>query len=462
MATTAYKGIVWKAKVEGLQKAGPQFQKAAGGAKKLEKNLGGVGAAFKKLESGFAGIRQAGGIFKSLAADLTKGAAVAIGLSAAVLKLGSSLAAAYGQSQDVRQGFENLAKSAGLDAAQALAVMQKETRGTVDSMFLMQQANNAMLLGLPVSIEFFQKLSKASFVLSKAVGKDATLGFESLVTGIGRASIQRLDDLGIIVDSMKANDDYAASIGKSTAELTVQERKLAFTAAALKAVDVRLEAVGELEETATDSLKRFNVGWIEFKRNIGKAIVESGALDEALGSLKGLFNDFTAAIAANPDLIPSIFRTATTTVVTFAKTLPGLISLVGSLVEHSKTLLTVWLTIKGAMAGAKLGALIPIPGAQVAGAVLGAGAGFAAARQITGKLDEAEKSIRAGGGGNVTVNNNISPVFSINLDEVDGALDSLKKTVKDETQKPLDKLGNDFYRTRQDIMLQGRYRSGSV
>jgi len=460
--TTAYKGIVWKAKVEGMGKSASQFDKAAKGAKNLDKSLGGIGGKFKKLETGFQKIGQAGGIMKSLAADLAKSGAIIIGVSAGILKLGSSLAGLYGQSQDVSAGFNNLAKSAGLDAAAALAVMQKETRGTVDSMFLMQQANNAMLLGLPVSIEFMAKLSKGAFLLSKAVGKDAAYGFESLVTGIGRQSRMMLDNLGIIVNADRAYKDYAATLGKSVDALSEQERKLAFTNASMKAIETRLAAVGELESTATDKLAKFNVGWIAFKRNIGKAIVESGALDEALGSLNSLFADFKAAIEKNPDLIPSIFRTATTVVATFAKQLPGLIGLIGTLVEHSKTLLTTWLTIKGAMAGAKLGSLIPIPGATVFGGLAGGGLAFAGARALTGKMDAAEAQIRASGQTNVTVNNQISPVFSINVDEVDGALASLAQTVKDETKKPLATLGNDFYRTRQDIRLADRYRSGSV
>ena len=51
---------------------------------------------------------------------------------------------------------------------------------------------------------------------------------------MGRQSIMMLDNLGIIVDTQKAYDDYAKSIGKASSELTDQEKKIAFNSAALE------------------------------------------------------------------------------------------------------------------------------------------------------------------------------------------------------------------------------------
>ena len=113
-----------------------------------------------------------------------------------------------GQFEKVERGFNNLAKSSGF-SSQALEKLTKATDGTMSSVQLMSQANNAMLLGIVDSEEQMAELFDISQRLASSLGKDTTFGIESMVTGLGRQSKLMLDNLGIMVDTNKAYKDYA-------------------------------------------------------------------------------------------------------------------------------------------------------------------------------------------------------------------------------------------------------------
>ena len=97
----------------------------------------------------------------------------------------------------LEQSFRQLQESAGRDAVAALEELQKATLNTVSDIELMEQANKAAVLGLP--IERLGDLAAAATKLGRAVGRDAAESFEDLVTGVGRGSALILDNLGIII-----------------------------------------------------------------------------------------------------------------------------------------------------------------------------------------------------------------------------------------------------------------------
>ena len=133
----------------------------------------------------------------------------------------------FGRFEAVSTGFENLASSSGF-SANALDKFTKATDGTVSSIELMQQANNAMLLGIAENEDQMANMFDVAQRLASALGQDTRFGVESLVTGLGRQSKMMLDNLGIMIDVDVANKNFADSINKTVKELTDQERKQAF------------------------------------------------------------------------------------------------------------------------------------------------------------------------------------------------------------------------------------------
>ena len=112
---------------------------------------------------------------------------------------------------DLTRGFDNLRISAGL-SSDTLQKLEEATNNTVDRMELMRQANNAMLLGVARSSDELAEMFDSAQRLARALGKDATFGIESFVTGLGRQSRLMLDNIGIVVRVDDAYEKYKTSI----------------------------------------------------------------------------------------------------------------------------------------------------------------------------------------------------------------------------------------------------------
>ena len=149
----------------------------------------------------------------------------------------------FGKFEKVEKGFNNLAKSAGF-SSQALGKLQKATDGTMSSMDLMTQANNAMLLGIVDSEDQMADLFDISQRLASALGKDTTFGIESMVTGLGRQSKLMLDNLGIMVDTNKAYKDHAKALGVTVGQLSDQQKKQGFVNAAMAQATTLVQKLG--------------------------------------------------------------------------------------------------------------------------------------------------------------------------------------------------------------------------
>jgi len=128
------------------------------------------------------------------------------------------------------------------------------------------------------------KLTSSAVKLGRALGLDVNYAMQSLVTGIGRQSRLFLDNLGIIVNADKAYDAYAKTIGKATSALTEQERKAAFTAAAMEALDRTVAKLGNQQESAGDKMAR---AWVR-TQNIIDNFVTSPAFGNLLDGLMNL------------------------------------------------------------------------------------------------------------------------------------------------------------------------------
>lgn len=155
--------------------------------------------------------------------------------------------------EGVRRGFDNLAKSSGFSTA-AFDKFKSATDGTVASMDLMKQANNAMLLGIMDSEDQMANMFDVAQRLGQSLGVDTVSAVQSLVTGLGRQSKLMLDNLGIMVDTNKAYENHAKSIGKTTSQLTDQERKTAFVNAAMAEANGLVSQLGEEQLSTKDAI----------------------------------------------------------------------------------------------------------------------------------------------------------------------------------------------------------------
>ena len=170
--------------------------------------------------------------FKQIA--ITAGLAAATGLAAFTK---SSIEAAA-KMKPIEESFKKLAEN----SEQFLAQLQETTDGTINNFDLMSNANKALLLGLEQNKlpEFF----KNAIILGKAAGRTANEAIQDITLGIGRQSKLILDNLGIIVSAEQAYKTYATQIGKTTEQLTDQEKQIAFTTAALTSLNEKSQQLG--------------------------------------------------------------------------------------------------------------------------------------------------------------------------------------------------------------------------
>ena len=187
----------------------------------------------------------------------------------------------------IQRSFE-LMRAPGGNVTSTLEEMKDATEGMVSEMDLLTQANTAMALGLPT--EDLDQLFAAAIKVGKAMGLDAKFAVESLTTGIGRQSRLVLDNLGIIVKAEDAYKEFAERIGKTTEELTENERKTAFMTIAIEKVTDKAAILGDNISETEKQTERWNA-------TIKNATTSVGKFLQPLGALAPIFERLSPAIS---------------------------------------------------------------------------------------------------------------------------------------------------------------------
>lgn len=191
---------------------------------------------------------------------------VGVALAATGTAIGK-LAVDAAKFEDVQKSFSALAKSQGQDAEAMLKNMKELSKGTISDMELMQKANSALLLGLPV--DKFDEMLEIARSASKATGESMDYMLDSIVTGLGRGSKLMLDNLGIVFKLEDAHKEYAEALGKTAAQLTEAEKKQAFINKAIETGLANSKALGEQSISLADN-------WEQVKTTLENAAIAFG------------------------------------------------------------------------------------------------------------------------------------------------------------------------------------------
>lgn len=245
-----------------------------------------------------------------------KTGALAVSATAATI-VGNSVRLAL-KAEPIEQGFGSLTRSNGLgDQTKVLEDLREAARGTVSDLQLMTNANAALQLGAAKTVPELQILIEGGRRLGKAMGRDATEGFNDLALGIGRQSKLILDNLGIIVNADQVYEDYAKSVGSTTEKISDQEKKLAFVAAAYDAVQKKMRDLGEEQITAGEKVEKFKASFSNLSVQLGNQLLPAiGAVadnwasflreldgDKVAGEMKGAIDAVKGAAGSVLDYI---------------------------------------------------------------------------------------------------------------------------------------------------------------
>lgn len=196
---------------------------------------------------------------------------VKINIAMAALRKSWDLAADAAKFDQQEQAFTNLAASHGANARQIINNLKAISGHTVSTSAIMQSAGTAMTLGIPA--EHLEKMMEISIASAKVMGESTEVMFEKLTVGLARLSKLRLDDLGILLDTEKANKDYANTMGIVSRALTDTEKKQAFLNAAMESGQDIIDRVGKSTFSAADAQAQFTATIQDLKIVAGKVII---------------------------------------------------------------------------------------------------------------------------------------------------------------------------------------------
>lgn len=236
---------------------------AAGSSKSsdlLSRSLEGLQSKYLNLiPGGQASIDMLSGFTSSLgistAATLAAAAAVAA-LAVGLVALGTRGAALTG----LADSFDRLTASIGITSKELLLNLRKASAGTVSDFDLIRRANLA-LAGAQGEFgkqfgEALPKVLEIARTQARATGQDVDFLFQSLVTGIKRASPLLIDNTGIVLKVSEANQTLATQLGKTVDQLTAEEKQIAVLNATLAAGQRSIDALGGANETAAEKIAR--------------------------------------------------------------------------------------------------------------------------------------------------------------------------------------------------------------
>lgn len=208
----------------------------------------------------------------------------AIAAAGALAKEAFDLSEAGANLNQLRASFDGLNASV-IQTPELLNQMKEASRGTLTEAQLMQgvlklaAGNSAeMTRALAGASPQLLEIAKAAQKLNPSLGDTAFL-YDSITTGIKRASPLILDNLGIVVKVGEANEKYAESIGKTVEQLSAEEKQMALLFGVLEAGDQIVQQVGDNIDSQADSWIRVRTGITEatdaFKSGFAQGLLQA-------------------------------------------------------------------------------------------------------------------------------------------------------------------------------------------
>lgn len=167
--------------------------------------------------------------------------------------------------------------------SQELDKLRASTQGLVSDVDLMRASNQALLADLRP--EQFEAVAAAADKLGDAIGVGTKDALDQLSLSLATGQERALKRYGIIVDSAKAEEVFAASLGKTADQLNEAGKKAAFQEAAVAAISEKITHLADGADTTGDALQRLgSIGSNTFDR-FAQAVNENESLAGAIDSL---------------------------------------------------------------------------------------------------------------------------------------------------------------------------------
>lgn len=169
----------------------------------------------------------------------------------------------------MEKASNDLAASSGVVVNDMVRMIQEVSGFSVDYETAMRTAAAATVYGFDTNtIENFTKIARGA---AQVLGGDMTDLMNRLVKGTAKQERELLDELGIMVRVDKAQEDYAASLGKTVNQLTALQKQQSFANAVAKN---GIELYGELGDTLSNTtpIEQASAATSELVRNLSELL----------------------------------------------------------------------------------------------------------------------------------------------------------------------------------------------
>ena len=260
---------------------------------KYHKQEKGVAGATSNSTKGFA----------KQAQTLNGGSSSLVGAYATLAAHVFAITAAFGVLQR-NAGFKQLEQGiifTGRAAGANLPLVSKNLKEITDNAISTAEAMKAVAIGTSAGFSSSQLegLTRVAKGASLALGRDMTDALDRLVRGAAKLEPEILDELGIMVRLDETAERFARTIGKNANELSVFEKRMAFTNAIIEQGEQKFGALNAVIEANPysklsaqfDALIKGGLGALDTV--LGPII---GGLASSMGMLVGVMGIFATGV----------------------------------------------------------------------------------------------------------------------------------------------------------------------
>ena len=220
-------------------------------------------------------------------AGLLVGAGLGIAGGAAVTLVGDFAELAE-RAKVMRESFERMAQSRGSNPAQLMEEITEATRGTLDQIKALTVANTALSSGIEPLYKNLGQIIKDTRSVSTALGRNASVDIERVISAINKQEQELLDELGIVARAETAYKTYANQLGTTASKLTDLQKRTAFANLVIGQLREKAEAVGDPINRSAEASQRFNSAWMDLKITLGSFVDSGGMLDLLATGVRGV------------------------------------------------------------------------------------------------------------------------------------------------------------------------------
>lgn len=209
------------------------------------------------------------------------------------------------QAERFRTTNDKLAASLGTTSDVLIAGVQQAANGTIGKLQALESTNKAMLFGIVQTQSEMESLTQIATTLGRATGQTTAKSFDDLVIALSRGSPLILDNLGISLKLSDAYEEYAATLGKTTSQLTNQEKQVAFlNVARQKGLDLTTK-LGGVQNDALSEVENFTRANEDLQIAIGGLLTKLANTAPIVGFIERL-EDGAIALSGVVDQIGTI------------------------------------------------------------------------------------------------------------------------------------------------------------